>query len=114
MLLPLKTTLQLFSSLPAFQISSLHFVSPSGWAGRVNPQPNPSFPREKLQTFDAFELAGIGGDQGRTEAAGLGSNEKIERADALACSLQRGTDVGIMQSGLQVEVGQPEQAEKGF
>jgi len=61
------------------------------------------FPGEDFQALDAFEFAGIGGDEGRSEAARRGGDEQIQGADALAGRLQGGPDVGIVQGGIESE-----------
>lgn len=73
-----------------------------------------SFPTEDFQAFDSLEFAGVGGDERGAQAAGLGSDEEIERADNGAARFQRGADVGVVQGRFHGEVCEPKQAEKGF
>ena len=38
-----------------------------------------------FQTFDSLELSGVTGDEGGFQAAGLGSDEEIQRSNDFAC-----------------------------
>lgn len=71
-------------------------------------------PRLNLQTFDPLELGGIGGHENGSKAACLCRNQEIKWADGLACSLQRGTDLGVVQCGIEGEIGDREKGEKGL
>ncbi len=71
-----------------------------------------SRPGLELQTFDAFELAGIGGYENSSKAAGLSCDEEIERADGLARDLQCCTDLGIVQRGIEGEIRDREKGQE--
>ena len=75
---------------------------------------HPSFPRLDFEAFDAFEFPGVAGNERRFEAAGLGGDEKVERAERGAGGFKCCPDVGVMQSGFQSEVGDPEKRQEGF
>ncbi len=72
------------------------------------------FPPENLQPFDAFELGYVGCHEGGSEAAGLGGDEEVERADGFASRFQRGTDIGVVQCGFEIEVCEHKEIEKRF
>lgn len=73
-----------------------------------------SSPRLDFEPFDTFEFPGVGCDEGGSEAAGLGGDEKIERANGPAGLLQCRTDVGIMQGGIEGKIREPKEAKKSF
>ena len=49
-----------------------------------------------------------------SEAAGLGGDEEVERADGFANRFQRGTDIGVVQCGFEIEVCEHKEIEKRF
>ena len=69
-----------------------------------------SFPRLKLQALNAFEFRVIRGDKRGAEAPRLSGNEEVEWADGFPRSFQSGTNVGVMECGIQGKLGDPEQA----
>lgn len=62
---------------PSFDVHS--HGPPGGSVPALDWQPRTSLPRLDLETFHAFELNGVGGDEGGVKAPGLGGDEKIER-----------------------------------
>ena len=73
-----------------------------------------SFPRPDFEAFDALEFLGVGGDEGGSKTAGLGGDEEIHRADRYAPGFERGADVGVMEGGIESEVRELEEPQKGF
>ncbi len=73
-----------------------------------------SFPRENFKAFDAAELAGVGGYEGGPETAGLGGDEEIQRTDGRAGRFQGRADIAVMPGGVEGEIRNPKEAQKGF
>ena len=73
-----------------------------------------SFPRLNLEPFDAFEFAGVAGDQAGTETASMGGDEEIHRADERALSFQLSSDLTVMPGILAAEIDHQEEVEKNF
>ena len=80
-------------------------------AARASPR---SFPGKHLESRDPFEFAGVGGDKGGSETAGLGSDQKIQRPNRRAGRLQSGPDVGIVQRRIEGEFGDPKEIQECF
>ena len=67
-----------------------------------------------FEAFDPLDFDYVARDEGGPEAAGLGGDAKIERANGFAGRFQFGTDFRVVEGGVDVEVGDVEQIEKGL
>ena len=69
-------------------------------------------PLSNFETFDAFELCGVAGDEGGFEAAGLRRDHEVQRADGFASGFEVGADLRVMESGVNVESRDGKQVKK--
>ena len=65
-----------------------------------------------LQPLDPLELRNVAGDKRGVETSGLGRDEEIERTDDFAGRFERGSNVSIVQRGIESKISEPEKAEE--
>ena len=71
-------------------------------------------PLLNFEAFDPSEFDYVAGDESRAQAAGLGGDEEVQRADGFADCFQFSTDFRVVEGGVDAKIGDVKQVEKSL